>query len=275
MLGSLSAPFFIFVVATWAGPEVGDGGGHHQNVGVGRVLGHRVAKLGGRTDVHHLDPGRVGQARGVAGDQRHLGTALGGHPGHRVALLAGTAVADEAHRVDRLAGAARGDQDLDAREVVRQRIRTRQQQLGEGGDLLGFGQPAGSGVGAGQPARRGFEHHRATLTQRGHVLAGGRVQPHLGVHGGREQHRTARGQQRGGQQIIGAAGDRAGQHIGGGRRHDHQVGLLADAHVRHLVDVVEDPGVHRDSPTAPRTWRRRRIAAPTRWGPPAPDGRPR
>ena len=76
---------------------------------------------------------------------------------------------------------------------------------------------------------------------------GGRMQPHLGVHGGREQHRTARGQQGGGQQIIGAAGDGAGQHIGGGRRHDHQVSLLADAHMRHLVDVVENPGVHRET----------------------------
>ena len=71
--------------------------------------------------------------------------------------------------------------------------------------------------------------------------------PHLGVHGGREQHRTARGQQGGGQQIIGPAGDGAGQHIGGGRRHDHQIRLLADAHMRHLVDVVENPGVHRET----------------------------
>ena len=42
------------------------------------------------------------------GDQRDLGAALGGGPGQGVALLARGAVAQEAHRVERLAGAAGG-----------------------------------------------------------------------------------------------------------------------------------------------------------------------
>ena len=35
------------------------------------------------------------------------------------------------------------------------------------------------------------------------------------------------------------------QQVGGGRRDEHEVGLLAEAHVRDLGDGVEDVGVHR------------------------------
>ena len=87
-VASVSAPFLILLVATCDGPEVGDRGGHHQHVRVGSVFGHGVAQLGGRTDVHDLDARRVDEAGGVACDQRDVGAALGGHPGHRVALLA-------------------------------------------------------------------------------------------------------------------------------------------------------------------------------------------
>ena len=202
-------------------------------------------ELSGGADVDDVDAGRVDQAGGVAGDQRDVGAALGGDAGHRVALLAGAAVADESHRVDRLAGAARGHQHLDAGQVVRQRVAAVQQQLGERGDLLGLGQPACAAVGAGEPAGRGFEHDGAAAAQRRDVVDGRRVQPHLGVHRRREQHRTSRGQQRRGQQVVGTAGDGAGQQVGGGRCDDDEVGLLADADVRHLVDVLEDAGVHR------------------------------
>ena len=226
------------------GPEVGDRGGHHEHVRVRGVLGHRVAQLAGRADVDDVDAGGVDESGGVAGDQRHIGAALCGDPGHGVALLSRAAVADEPHRVDGLAGAARGDQHLDPGQVIGQRIAAGQQELGQRGDLLGLGQPAGTAVRAGEPARRRFEDDGAAAAQSGDVFDGGRVQPHLGVHGGREQHRTTRGQQRRGQQVIGAPGDGAGQQVGGGRSDDHQIGLLADAHVRHLVDVVEDAGVH-------------------------------
>ena len=84
-----AAPFLILLASNVRGPEVGDGGGHHEHVRVGGVLGHRVPQLGGRADVHDVDAGRIDEAGGVAGDQRDLGAALGGDPGHRVALLAG------------------------------------------------------------------------------------------------------------------------------------------------------------------------------------------
>ena len=191
-----------------------------------------------------LDTGRIDQARGVARDERDVGAALGHHAGHRVALLARAAVSDESHRVDRLAGAAGGDQHLDAGQVVRQRVAAVQQQLGERGDLLGLGQAAGAAVGAGQAAGRGFENDCAAAAQRRDVVDGRRVKPHLGVHRRREQHGTSRGQQRRGQQVVGTARDRAGQQVSGGRRDDDEIGFLADADVRHLVDVIPDAGVH-------------------------------
>ena len=248
------------------GPEVGDRRRHHQHVRRGGVLVHRVAQLLRRADVHHLDAGRIDQSRGVPGDQRDLGAALGGDARHRVTLLARAAVADEPHRVDRLAGAAGGHQELAAGEVVGQRVVAFQQQLGQRGDLLRLGQPAGAAVGAGEPAERGFQHDRPAAPQGGHVVDGGRVLPHLGVHRRGEQHRTSRREQGRGQQVVGAAVRRAGQQIRGGRRHHDQVGLLAELDVRHLRDVVENARCAPAGRRAPRTWPRRRSAARIRWG---------
>ena len=164
---------------------------------------------------------------------------------------------------------------LHAGQVVGHRVAAGQQQLRQRGDLLGLGQSARAAVRAGQPARRRLEHDGPAAPQGGDVVDGGGVEPHLGVHRGGEQHRTSRGQQRRGQQVVGAAGDRPGQQVGGGGSDDDEVGLLADPDVRNLGDVVRR---HRCAPagrTAPRTSRRRRSAARTRWGPPGRCGRPR
>ena len=72
--------------------------------------------------MHHVDTGRVGESRGVSGDQRDLGAPLGGDPRDRIALLARTAVADEAHGIDRFAGAAGGHQQLAAGEIIGQGV---------------------------------------------------------------------------------------------------------------------------------------------------------
>ena len=156
-----------------------------------------------------------------------------------------------------LAGAAGGDEDPHAGQVIGQGVAALQQQLGERGDLLGLGQPACAAVGAGEASRRRFQHDRAATAQRGDVVDGGRVKPHLGVHRRREQHGTSRGQQRGGQQVVGTARDGARQQVGGGRGDHDEVGLLADADMRHLVDVIPDAGVNRVARTALRRSRRR------------------
>ena len=89
--------------------------------------------------MQNVHTGRIGQSGGVTGDQGDISAALGGHPGHRITLLAGAAIPDEPHRIQCLAGAAGGHQDLGAGQVIGQRIRTGQQQFDKGGDLLGFG----------------------------------------------------------------------------------------------------------------------------------------
>ena len=68
--------------------------------------------------------------------------------------------------------------------------------------------------------------------------------PHLGVHGGREEHRTPGRQQGRGQQIVGAAGRRAGQQIGRGRCDHNEVRLLTQTDVGHLGYVGEHSGAY-------------------------------
>ena len=185
--------------------------------------------------------------------QGDLGAALGGGAGQGVALLAGAAVAQVAHRVERLAGAAGADDDPTPGEVAaggggvvaRRGRRPGELALADGEEVLGLGQPARPGVAPGQPpGGRGHDVH-ATLAERGDVGLGGRVVPHLGVHGRRHDDRAAGGEQHVGEQVVGLAGRGAREQVGGRGRDDDEVGLLADPHVRHLGDVAPDVGVHR------------------------------
>lgn len=66
--------------------------------------------------------------------------------------------------------------------------------------------------------------------------------PHLGVHGGREDDRTAGGEQGVREEVVGDAVGRLGEHVGRRRGHDDEVGVLPDADVGHLVDVRPDLG---------------------------------
>ena len=79
---------------------------------------------------------RIGQIHRPA-DQRHLGAGARRRRGNGVALLAGRAVGDIAHRIDRLVGRAGGDQHALALERLRRRWR--EQFLDRGGDLQRLG----------------------------------------------------------------------------------------------------------------------------------------
>ena len=116
MPGGALAGFLIFELAGSARPEVRDRGGHHDGVGVGGGLEHGVPQLGGRHHRHDLRAGRVGQRH--VGGHEHRPPRRGRRPyGQRVALPARRAVAEEAHRVEVLAGAAGADEHLAAGEV--------------------------------------------------------------------------------------------------------------------------------------------------------------
>src|SRR5699024_4266757 len=131
------------------GAEVGDGGGHDEDVRVGGGGVDGVGQLAGGLDLDDVDGGVLGGAAGRRGGgggaQGHPGAAAGGLAGDRGALPARGAVAEEADRVERLAGAAGADDDGAPRQVLR-----RDEREGGGGDRLRLGQPAGAGVGAGE-----------------------------------------------------------------------------------------------------------------------------
>ena len=191
-----------------------------------------------------LDGRGIAEVGRVRRDERDRGPALRRDPCERVALPPRGPVAEEADGVERLPGAARRHDDAPPREVAGQRGGPLQEQPGQLGDLGGVRQPSGTGVLAGEAARRGVEHHSAAGAQQRDVGPRSRVFPHLRVHRGREQHRTSRGEQGRGEQVVGAAVRGPRQQVGRRRRDHDQVGLLAQLHVRHRRDVGEDPGVH-------------------------------
>ena len=93
---------------------VGDRGGEDRDIGRQRRLDRRQ-HLPRRLDLHDGDAARIGHVH-RAGNQHHLGAGRGRGRGDGVALLAGGAVGDVAHRIDRLVRRARSDEHALARE---------------------------------------------------------------------------------------------------------------------------------------------------------------
>ncbi len=179
--------------------------------------------------------------RDVGRHEDHVGTALGRRGGEGVALLAAAAVPEEADRVEVLARAARAHEHGATREVGR-RATALEDLAADLVDRLGVGQAPGTGVGAGEAPDRRVEHDHAAGAQGGDVGLRGRVLPHLGVHRRSHHDRAARGEQHVGEQVVGEPRRGTREEVGRGRRDDHEVGLLPEAHVRHVVDVVPHLG---------------------------------
>src|SRR5664280_534328 len=96
--------------------EVGHRRGHHDRVRAGRGSEHGRPQFRGGDDRYDGDAGRKRYGE-VGRHQRHLGAAGGCALGQRHTLAAGRAVAEEAHRVQVLAGAAGTDHDVAAGKV--------------------------------------------------------------------------------------------------------------------------------------------------------------
>ena len=101
--------------------------------------------------------------------------------------------------------------------------------LGDGGRV---GEPSCAHVTSGQAPLFGLEHVDTAPKERGEVLLDCGVLPHLGVHRRADEHRGARGEQRRREQVVGEAARIAGEQLGGGRRHHHEIGRLAQHGVR-------------------------------------------
>jgi hypothetical protein len=131
---------------------------------------------------------------------------------------------------------------MSAGEVVGQRVRVCQQQLGEAGDLVRLRQPALAGVRTGEPPDGRLEDHGTSPPQRRDVVDGGRVLPHLGVHGRDVEQWTPRGEQRVGQQVVGQPVRGTGEQVGGCRRDDDEFGVAAEVDVRDVLGTGPDVG---------------------------------
>ena len=115
---------------------------------------------------------------------------------------------------------------------------------GEGhvGNLLGFGQAPGSGVGARQPSHCWLHHRVAVLAEGGDIVLDEAVVPHLGVHGGGEEHRAGGHEEGGGEHVVGGPGGDTGEEVRSGGDDDHEVCGGADGDVPHLGDAGENAG---------------------------------
>ena len=185
--GSGSAdPFLILWRGERGGAEVGHRGGHHDGVGSLRRGQHRLAQL-------TADPARTtctaagSPSSALRGDERHRGAALAATSGERVALPARRAVAEEADRVERLAGAAGGDHHVPAGEVAGHARAAAQQPAADSKISAGSGSRPGPVSPPVSRPDRGLDDDRPAAAQRRHVVPRGRVLPHLGVHRGREE----------------------------------------------------------------------------------------
>ncbi len=109
--------FLELVVGGLARAEIGDRGSHQQHVAAVELSFTGCLKLRRSLDLDDPDGGGRRQPR-VGGQQRHLGPTTGRLPREREPHPARGAVADVANAVDRLAGAAGGDEHPDAEQRV-------------------------------------------------------------------------------------------------------------------------------------------------------------
>src|SRR2546426_146599 len=92
----------------------------------------------------------------------------------------------------------------------------------------------------------------AALAEERDVGPDGGVVPHPAVHGRRDQHGTAGGEEDRGQEVVGDAVRRLGQEVGGGRRDHDGVRALGQGHVLHCVGALRIEEVREHGPAGER-----------------------
>src|SRR3954469_22564718 len=181
---------------------IGDRGRHQHDVRGGERGLAGVLQLGGGRDVDVAHP-RGALEGDVRGDHGDVGAERGGLLGQREAHPARAAVADEADGVDRLAGAAGGDEDAQPDEVAE---RVRQRRLDGAHQVGRLGEPAHAPLALGpERAGAGIEHGHPALAQHVEVRARGGVLVHVVVHRRGDEHGARRGERRAREQVVGEA----------------------------------------------------------------------
>ena len=199
------------------GPVVGDGCGEDRDVDVREREGGVEHRLGGRGR-DRLDS--LGRGHGEIGrEQDHVRAAAAGLFGERDPHAARRTVAEEPHGVERLARAARGDEDALPGEAPR-----REQLLGAARDLVRLGHAADAPLALGglalvRPdeldAARG--EGRSVGTRRG-------MRPHARVHGRRDEHGAAVSEGGLGEEVVGDALRQLRKRVRRAGRDDEDVG---------------------------------------------------
>ena len=191
-----------------------------------------ASSLGG-LDVDAVDAGGLGEGD-VGGDQGYVRPAAGGGGGEGNAHAAAGAVAEEADRVDRLAGAARGDEDA---EAVPGALAGGQLSFDPRQQLGWVGKAALAVLAArGEGALLGLDHVDAALAQGRQVGLGRRIGVHAVVHRRRDQARRRAGEEGGGEHRVGDAGGQLGERVGRGR--GDQVGVAVGGQLEVADRVV-------------------------------------
>ena len=133
------------------------------------------------------------------------------------------------------------------------------QHLEDGVDLR---QAALAGEPGGERSALRLDHGHAPPPQERDVGGDGRMVPHAAVHGGRHQHRASRGQQHGGEGVVGEAVRGLGDDVRGGRHDQDGGGALGERDVldRLVALGIEQVRQHRASGQRPEGERSHELA---------------
>ena len=222
-------------------PVVGDRSGHQDDVGVAareRLAGH---VLGGRRLDHVHSYGRA--HREVRGDERHLRPAPVRLGRERCAHAARGAIAEEANRVQRFAGTARGHEHADTVQLLAP-LEQRRNALE---DRLGLAHPPHPGLALGRIALLRADELDAPGPQRLDVRLRRRAPPHPWIHRRGRDHRPVEGERGLRQDVVGQSVGELGQRVRRERCHDQQVGLdeVRVELARHLAPRERLEGLRR------------------------------
>ena len=152
-------------------------------------------------------------------DQGHRGAAVARRPRQGEAHLAARAVAEDAHRIERLAGAAGGHQAALSGQVAAPA--EQHADVPDQGVRLQHAALAACPGGVASAGRAGHGH--AIRLQLRDVAPGGGMAPHLRLHRWRHQHRRAGAEHGEREQVVRQSVGEPGQGMGGGGRDGQQV----------------------------------------------------
>ena len=222
------------------GAVVGDGGAGDKDMRLGRLLQAGLKHFPGCAHGDEVGPlRRLQRYRAANQGERCARIERGLRQG--VTHASRGVVGEIAHGVQRFPGRPGGYQDvLTGEESAGEALRRR------AGDGCGLRHTTGPQVTAGLLSAIGVHDMHAARAQCCDIADGGRVAPHLLIHGRGQQFGGGCGQRHGAEQLVRAPRRQPRQAIGRGRRDEQQVGPTGELDMAHtaLGLRVEEAVVH-------------------------------